>query len=325
MELAAARQADSTEDRRHYRLHGITIRITGPQDITQLIHERLARFHAAEARETGFDFIFTRGSVSDSHSYGSSRRIYDLDDGQVTYDPTSGVMFARYRKLVEMACYTISGRVIYALDPDHRAGRLASNILFTLPLIELMRRRDLFNIHAAGVSCGDKTILLAGASGAGKSTLALALTQAGWDYLGDDMVFLRADGRSLLGFPEGISYTGNTLRLLPGLPDPPQGRFKSRLWPDTVFGAREVLAAQAGALVFPRIAHRGASVLSPIDSSEAFLELASNVLMSDQRVCEAHFGALARLTQQVPSFRLQTGSDLARAADAISVLLRSSA
>lgn len=313
VDVTRAGLPEAATGRTHYELHGVSLCVAGPRDVTGLIHRRLARFRALEVSDVHLEFTFVRGRISGVEPHGGGRRIYDLDGGPVIYEPATGVMSARYHNRVEMTCDTVSGKTACVLAPDKSGDRPASEILFTLALIEQMRRRELFNIHAAGLRRGGKAVLLAGASGAGKSTLALALTQAGWDYLGDDMLFLRADGRTLLGFPQGISYTRDTIRLLPGLPELPEGSRKGHLWPDSVFPCKSVFAAEAASLVFPRIVQTGESVLSPMDSSQAFLELASNVLMSDQKTCEAHFRALAKLSRLVPSFRLQTGWNLAAA------------
>lgn len=309
-------------DRADYRLHGVALRTAAPPEVTRLLYQRLARFHTVETSKVDLDFTFGRGSVFANHFASPGRRVYELEGGCVTYDPESKVLSALYRDLVQMTCDTASGETVYKVAPDADADRLATQILFTLPLIELMRQRMLFNVHAAGLCREGKTVLLAGRSGAGKSTLTLALTQGGWAYMGDDMLFLQPDGRTLLGFPQGISYTPDTTRLVRGLPDAPDGSRKGHVWPDRVFGSEEVLSAEADALVFPRIAAARQSILSPITSSEAFLELASNVLMTDQGVCEAHFGSLAQLTKQVPSYRLNTGWDLMSALEVIEELLQ---
>ena len=236
-EFARETQAEAPADGANYRLHGVAIRTAAPREVTRLLHQRLVRFYTLEPSRVDLDFTFGRGSAFANHFCSAGRRVYELEGGCVTYDSGSKVLSARYRDRIQMACDTASGETVYEVARDADAHRLASQILFTLPLIELMRRRRLFNVHAAGLCRKGKTVLLAGRSGAGKSTLTLALTQAGWAYMGDDMLFLQPDGRTLLGFPQGISYTRGANRLLHGLPEAPDGSTKGRVWPDRVFGS----------------------------------------------------------------------------------------
>lgn len=56
-------------------------------------------------------------------------------------------------------------------------------------MLELCEQRleGFVTLHAAAVARGDDLVLLAGESGAGKTTLTLALLDAGWTYLSDDL------------------------------------------------------------------------------------------------------------------------------------------
>jgi len=207
-----------------------------------------------------------------------------------------------------MTCNVASGKTEYALSAEEDASRAASHILFTLSLIELVRRRGLYNVHAAALCRGNDALLLAGPSGAGKSTLTLAMTQAGWGYMGDDMLFVKEDRAEVFGFPEGIDY----------FPDMRVASLKTHVRPEAAFGVAAVLKAQPRALIFPRVAHTDESVLLPMNRTEAFLELAPNVLMTDRAGCEAHFRALEDLTRRTPAFRMRTGTDLGQAERMIS-------
>lgn len=58
------------------------------------------------------------------------------------------------------------------------------------PLSWLLVTRGIAIVHAAAIAKRDKAILLVGRAGSGKSTLAYRGTQAGWRFLGDDLVAL---------------------------------------------------------------------------------------------------------------------------------------
>jgi hypothetical protein len=270
--------------------------------VEAVICQRLFKFRSSGAGEPDLDFAFTDEAACPPAPDGSlGRSIYELEGGQLLYHSGTDVLTARFRESVRMTCNIAAGKTNYALrSPDERATRAASHILFTVPLIELLRRRGLYNLHAAGLCKAGDAVLLAGPSGAGKSTLTLAMTRAGWDYMGDDMLFFRPDCADMLGFHEGIDV----------FPDLAQGGGKQHIRPEAVFGCLEVMRARPRALLFPRVAHKVESVLTPMEEAEAFLELAPNVLMTDRAVSERHFRALADLSKRTPAFRLQTGTDL---------------
>jgi hypothetical protein len=312
---------------RHYNLHDISIEITAPTEVADAIERRLSNFHCSWKDKADLTFTFNFGDIVPDLT-AEAREIYQLEHGQVLYDPTTGTLFGHYRDSLYMKCSLPGGYTTYTLKPDDEAIRLSSHILFTLPLIESLRRRSLFNVHAAGLSQEGKAVLLAGSSGAGKSTLTLALTHAGWDFMSDDMLFLRpapenTRGYNLLGFPEGIDYPGTSASLFQASLslNAANGNGKHHLRPETVFRSEQVLQADPCALVFPQVANTNRSVLKPIDPSEAFMELAPNVLMSDRETCRKHFEALANLSRQVPAYRLLTGTDLSEAERMLAGLL----
>ena len=86
--------------------------------------------------------------------------------------------------------------------------------MLTILLVEMLKRRGCYSMHAAGFSKDGKVILIPGTSGAGKSTLAITLLRGGFGYLSDDMVFLRrsSDGLRVLGFPEDVDVSDQTIR-----------------------------------------------------------------------------------------------------------------
>ena len=62
---------------------------------------------------------------------------------------------------------------------------------FSLPLIELLKWKGLYLIHAVVLEKHGVGLMLTGPPGRGKTTAGLALTRAGYQFLSDDMPFLR--------------------------------------------------------------------------------------------------------------------------------------
>jgi hypothetical protein len=201
-----------------------------------------------------------------------------------------------------------------------------SHPLFTLPLVELLKHRGLYGLHAGGV-CRDgrdgrdgRAVLLPGTSGSGKSTLTLALARAGFGFLGDDTLFLArsSEGLKVLAFPDEFDLTDQTVAFFPELAslldvDRPDGWRKRQLRAEQVYranGAEVVWECDPGLLVFPRVAGVRESRLAPMPKDEALLELAPNVLLTDPASSQAHFDALAELVERSDCWRLETGTDL---------------
>jgi hypothetical protein len=299
-----------------YNLHGVTIRVAGVPEVAEMILRRLSSFRSDYAENPDLDFVLASDELS-ADSYhadsGGARSIYELEGGEVLYRPATDTITARFQDSVRMTCNVPFGKTIYSVNAAESAYRAASHILFTLPLVELLRRRGLYNVHAAGLCRGNDAILLAGPSGAGKSTLTLAMLQTGWEYMGDDMLFLKKDCVDVFGFPEGIDY----------FPGSGAQSVKTHLCPEVAFGQAGVLQALPRLLLFPSVAHSSETVLRSMDPTEAFLELAPNVLMSDLARCEAHFEVLAELTRKTPAFRSHTGRDLGQAERMIGDLFES--
>jgi hypothetical protein len=296
---------------RCYTVHGVTIRVTSDSGtgVQQRISQKLHSFQSETTGSPDLEFQFDEvAAIGANVPPPAGRRVYDLERGEACYFPVGDLLTADYEGNIRMICDIARGNTRYQMVPGEEAIRAATNILFTLPLIELLRRQGFYNLHAAGVCRNGNALLLAGSSGTGKSTLTLELTRRGWDYLADDMVFLKPGCDDVFGFPEGIDYFAGC-------------KSKHHIRPELAFGSAALLRAAARALVFPHVAMTVKSCVEPITPTQAFLELAPNVLITKRTVCEEHFAVLERLTRSVPAFRLHTGTDFNEASQLLDGLL----
>lgn len=185
---------------------------------------------------------------------------------------------------------------------DPRAAQIASHLFFTLPLLELLKRRGSYAIHAAGVTYAGRAVLIAGPSGVGKSTLAVACALAGWGFLGDDVVLIGEPAR-VRAFPDEIDLTAESIALFPVLARAaaaPSASGKRAISPLDLAFLRRIGDAEIGAIVFPSRASR--SALTPIDPDDALERLVPNVVRTSVREAQAHLDVLARLARTAPSF-----------------------
>jgi hypothetical protein len=137
--------------------------------------------------------------------------IFETALGRLLYDPGGDALWIDHGP-IRGECRPSEGRTRLTFHaPDGQLSSLLwwlSHSLFTLTLVESLKRRGYYGMHAAGVVREGRGCLFVGASRSGKSTLALALARKGWEYLGDDTLFLRP-------VPEAGGTTPRGERLLP--------------------------------------------------------------------------------------------------------------
>ena len=155
--------------------------------------------------------VFDFESVSDmkEHRFGKppgrAKPFYQLEGGDASYFGGEDQIYLCYGDRVRVLCNPGAGSARFSvLEPETENLWLATHLLFTICLIEILKRRGLYSLHAGGFSMDGKCLLIPGTSGAGKSTLTVASLRSQFDYMSDDMVFLsdRADGLRVLAFPE---------------------------------------------------------------------------------------------------------------------------
>lgn len=202
---------------------------------------------------------------------------------------------------------------VRAADP--RARYIATHLFFALPLLEILKRRGRYHLHAAGVTDRDRAALICGAAGAGKSTIGLACARAGFGLLGDDLVLLRWRDGALRAraFHDRPAITHDSTRFFPDLADLGEtDRTRKREVPFERIGGVLVADAEPVLLLFPRVRAQGAAVATPLSADEALLELVPNVVRTDTGAAQAHLDALAALARACPAYRL----DISDPADA---------
>lgn len=312
-----------------YDLHGVRIGVTATgREIAEQaaagVHARLAGLPLDGARP---DIVFEiyAGDVHAFERPEAARPVYDPPVGEVVYDDGAGLLYIGYGPRLSVLCEPGRARASVIQMAEEDLWSL-SHPLFTLPLVELLKRQGLYGLHAGGVCRNGRdgrdgrAMLLPGTSGSGKSTLTLALVRAGFGFLGDDTLFLarRPEGLKVLAFPDEFDLTDQTVAFFPELAPlldttRPAGWRKRQIRAEQTYranGAEVVWECDPALLVFPQVAGVRESRLSPMPKDEALLELAPNVLLTDPESSQAHFDALAELVERSECWRLETGSDL---------------
>lgn len=190
----------------------------------------------------------------------------------------------------------------------------------------LLRERGRYMLHASAVARDGKGLLLAGESGSGKSSSALALIQAGWDWLADDVALLEpGTGARIHGLARGFCFHPALAAQVPGLMGEPvaEKRFAAI---EGLFPGRRVAACQPTAVLLPSVTGAAWSRLEPASPAEALLALlpASGLMLAGGSAAraQAHMQALQDLVSAVPAYRLWAGHDIFGNGAALAALLQ---
>ncbi len=325
------RSSPHPHDAGYYTIHNTHLAIDCDHPpILDALQTRLRHFPTGETSAIDLVFVFNRVADDAQHLVErpteALRPVYEPPVGEVVYADASDRLYISYDDQVRVLCDPRRGRVqiSYIAAVQNNVWLLACP-LFTIPLMELLKRRQYYSLHAAGVSMNGVGLLIPGTSGAGKTTLSLTLLRAGWDILSDDMLFL-ADvpgGVEVLAFPDVIDVTDNTMRFFPELANrvqPPKGLgwVKHQLRFESVYRSCIDWSCAPAVLVFPTVAQAATSRLISMEKDDALLELAPNVLLTEAASSQQHLDRLATLVKTCSCYRLAVGRDF----DEIPQLLR---
>ncbi|HET9229423.1 MAG TPA: hypothetical protein VFR31_22275, partial [Thermoanaerobaculia bacterium] len=194
-----------------YSFHGLRLRVAAPDEVRRAFH---ARFASLPADGDGpADLLFEVQSDTLERPE-RARTVYEPPGGEVVYDDDRDLLYLRQGRLSAL-CDPAAGRVLFSEPSTEEDLWVLSHPLLSVPMMELLKRRGLFGVHAAGASLDGKALVLAGTSGSGKSTLSVALARAGFGFLGDDTLFLREE--RVLAFPDEIDLTEESAGFFPDL------------------------------------------------------------------------------------------------------------
>ena len=306
-----------------FDVHGLTLLIDcDVVEIVAALSARLRLFQSSDTSDPDITVVVHEVPPGDDHRLhrpdGNARSIYNLSGGDISYVVGQDMLFLDFGPYLRATCDISRGILnISAYSPASRLAWLISHLLFSISLVEIMKRRGLYSIHAAGLALHGQGVILAGTSGVGKSTLAIALLRAGFQYLGDDTLFLApaAGGLRVLAFPDELDVTRHTAELFPELghlrATPMPSHFpKYPVWPEQVFDLALAWECRPSILILPSITEAEVSVITPLTPDQALIELAPNVLLTDAPSAQAHLESLATLVRMSACFRLATGRNL---------------
>lgn len=136
---------------------------------------------------------------------------------------------------------------------------------------------DVVALHAAGLVRPDGTVFLFPAtSGAGKSTLAAHLVAAGWAYLSDETIGIRASDLAALPHPKPLALDQEARRSLGLEATERHNTLPREIDPGAVVRAEP--STPVDVVVFPRFEAGATLSITPLDHTRALEELIANTL-----------------------------------------------
>ena len=206
----------------------------------------------------------------------------------------------------------------------------ANNVLWyqeSAPLKDVVhawaRTHDLELLHAAAVGRPDGGVLIVGAAGSGKSTTSLACLRAGLGYAGDDYVLVDVERAFVHSLYSSAKLEWKNFDRHPWLFRPANSRADPKA---LAFLARDVperitAGLPLRALLLPTITGRGETRAVPTTAARALLALAPSTVLQMPGHSERALGAMKRLVEQVPAFRLDLGTNVSAIPDVVEALL----
>jgi hypothetical protein len=197
-------------------------------------------------------------------------------------------------------------------------------------LVEALRQRGLFMLHAAALARNGRAALFPAPSGAGKTTITLALLRAGFAFLSDDNPLLacRAGGVTVHAYPDRVNVTAATCALFPELSPhwgaaAPDGQPNKRpLDAAVIYGAHIAYDAVPAAIIFPTISDAPQTSVEAMSRVEALdLLIEASGPSASPALRHAQFTLLADLLRVASPYRMRTSRHVATIPTAVHRLL----
>lgn len=201
--------------------------------------------------------------------------------------------------------------------------------LMLAALMEMLKHRGYYGLHAAAVSRDGMGYLFPASTGHGKTTTALGLIKQGFQYLADDKVLLtREDGEiAALAFTRrfnidpDIGERYRELDFVSGL-EPLPGCAKRPVNVSTVYPDSFIPRFRPRYVIHLERAVQGESRIVPLSRTESFARLIRQTILAfDRQVAMQQLALLGRLLDRTQSYLLYNGNDLYGNPDRLAELL----
>lgn len=195
---------------------------------------------------------------------------------------------------------------------------LLAHQVFYPAFSELLKENALFEMHCATLSKDGKGYLFPAKTGSGKSTTTLSLLLENFEFLSDDVTFIRErDGKpELLCFPEPVQMWEESYNFFPQikarLSKKHSCKFRKQSFlVEEMFPKQLREAVLADYLFLPSVDKGGKCRIEPISQKEALVELIPQGLITvNPRIVKKNLSLLSCIVRSCQCFRLFLGKDI---------------
>lgn len=198
------------------------------------------------------------------------------------------------------------------------ADDLLNYAIWDLHALVAKRTRDFLLLHAGAVAGEGGAVILPAPPESGKSTLAIALLEAGFDYLSDELGAIDPVTGGIYPYPKRIWVTDGSLEFFPGLAERlhdreglSAGLLKRYIRPADLDAAVGT-AGPVRLVVFPTSDHHGPPRLTRMSRAETVHQLAANTF-NMPTYGERGLARLSQIAREAQAFRLDGGTPRERA------------
>ena len=316
-----------SEDSRAYprwvlsgQLQGVTVRVSGDHPVLQarveeFIEPLVGRDDRAPFDRLEFSLNLADGELDPSLPSGSKALVQFVNVS--CFQDGSSLSFHTKDGSVLKADIQ-AGRVWGTLSKEILTKRHVFTDLLLAPLMEMLKHRGFYGLHAAALAREGNGYLFPGDAGNGKTTTALGLVKQGFQYLADDKVLLREEEGEIAAlaftrrfnidpaisrqYPE-LGFLGN----LEPIPATTKRPFDiSRVYPNTF-----VPRCRPRYLIHLQITPDAESRIVHLSRTEAFSRLVHQTIFSFQKeIAMKQLKLLGDLVQRTESYLLFRGKDV---------------
>lgn len=171
-------------------------------------------------------------------------------------------------------------------------------------------------VHAGAIGDADNAILITGKSGSGKSTSCLNLMKAGYQYLGDDYVWIELDKEP------SVHTLYRTAKLEPENLHARFSEWKSKVVnPETyheekaifhidqLYSSALVTNRKLKAIILPTVMHQNQSSVTRVPATEALMAMAPTTLHHLPHNRGTSYKKLMQISASLPSFKWELGTE----------------
>lgn len=181
----------------------------------------------------------------------------------------------------------------------HNLAHIRDVLIYETTLYFMLQNPNLLWLHAGVVATEGQALIVCGKRGCGKSTITTLLTQAGWEFLSDDIIPFDPATGLLIPFPV---LPRVRMHVSDRVPEEEVGQLRKKdvIIPPDRIGTWPLPPRM---IIFPTFEPNHKTVVSPCEPGMAAMKLIANCL-NFKHHREKAIGNLVDLSQKHPSFNM---------------------